>query len=184
MAIQISDQACIGAYRKHQQLFAAAEEIGMKWQTLYSRLKKLGEPVCGNKSRWGSSKDRFAAKGEEVFRHLVPFAEDKNLEEHQPKVDFIVNGVLVDVKSAKLIKSHGRYKSKRWAFYLKKQLELADFYVCLCFCESGETLRKLYLVPRDMITGITTLSIPESGTSKWNCFSVEKEDLPEFFIGL
>lgn len=179
-----SDQACIESYSKHEQLFAAADELGMPWQSLYYRLRKLGHPVAGNKSKWGSKTDRFAAKGEEKFLELVPTADNSNLKQYQSKIDFIVNGVKVDVKSARMKRSNGKYASLRWAFYLKKQLEHADFYVCLGFDEDGDELKTCYLIPRDMISAITTLSIPCSGASKWESFSVNPRDLSLFFSEL
>jgi hypothetical protein len=43
------------AYDKHKNLKVAADELGMKWQTLYWCLKKYNHPVVGNKSKYGTS---------------------------------------------------------------------------------------------------------------------------------
>lgn len=48
------------AYEKHKNLKLAAEELGIKWQYLYVILRKEGVAVCGDKSRYGSDKDRLA----------------------------------------------------------------------------------------------------------------------------
>lgn len=179
-----NDAKAISAYRKHKNLFPAAEELGIPWQTLYATLRRLGEPVTGDKERWGSEKDKFAVRGERLFQDLVPSAEDSNSDEWQSKVDFIVNGYAVDVKSAKRSLANSRYKSTRYAFHLRKQLEHADFYVCLGFSEDGSNLEVAYLIPRDMIRGIVTLSIPASGKSKWNAFQVDPDSLDGFFSAL
>jgi len=177
----ISTEQCIEAYKKHEQLFAAADELGMPWQTLYSRLRKAGFSVTGNKSKWGSEKDRFAAKGEACFRSIVPEAVDQNDEAFQAKVDFLVHGIKVDVKSAKAKKSNARFDGKRWAFSLKKQLEEAEFYVLFCYCDQGKHLQDCYLIPRDMIIGLQTISIPCTSKSKWRQFSVNPDCLSDFF---
>ena len=177
----ITTEQCIESYKKHQQLFAAADDLGMPWQTLYYRLKKAGFSVTGNKSKWGSARDRFAAKGEAFFKSIVPDAKDQNETSFQSKVDFVVNGIKVDVKSAKAKTSNSRYSSKRWAFSLKKQLEEAEFYVLFCYDEKGEVVRDCYLIPRDMIIGLQTISIPCTAKSKWNCFSVNPDCLADFF---
>jgi hypothetical protein len=178
----ITTEQCIEAYQKHEQLFAAAEELKIPWQTLYSRLKKAGFSVTGNKSKWGSVKDRFAAQGEAEFKRLVPSAEDQNESQYQSKVDFFVYGIKVDVKSAKSKKSNSNYASKRWAFSLKKQIEEADFYVLFCYNEEGNFLQDCYLIPRDMIIGLQTISIPLSSKSKWHCFRIDEETLSDFFL--
>ena len=47
------------AYRKHMNLKLAAAELGVAWQSLYVRLKQLGEPVTGDKMRYGSDRDKL-----------------------------------------------------------------------------------------------------------------------------
>lgn len=178
----ITTEQCIESYHKHEQLFAAAEELEIPWQTLYSRLRKAGFNVTGNKSKWGSVKDRFAAKGESEFKTLVPDAKDQNESKYQSKVDFIVYGMKVDVKSAKQKKSNSNYSGKRWAFSLKKQLEEADFYVLFCYNDDATVLEGCYLIPRDMIIGLQTISIPVSSKSKWHCFKIDEKTLADFFL--
>jgi len=58
-------------YRKHMNLKLAAEELGMVWQTLYVHLKKLGEPVIGDKNRYGSPSDKLSRMAEKLFQELV-----------------------------------------------------------------------------------------------------------------
>lgn len=95
-------QQCIQAYRKHQNLKIAAEQVGIPWQTVYVHLRKAGEPVTGDKCRYGSETDRLAARAEREFTRRVPFAEDQNKVKFQSKVDFLVGGYSVDVKAARL----------------------------------------------------------------------------------
>ena len=51
-------------YEKHKNLKLAANELGVKWQTLYVQLRNRGVPITGDKSRYGSDKDRLAARAE------------------------------------------------------------------------------------------------------------------------
>lgn len=54
-------QRCVEAYRQHQNLKIAAQHVGIPWQTVYVHLRKAGEPVTGNKLKYGSETDRLAA---------------------------------------------------------------------------------------------------------------------------
>lgn len=177
----ITDEQIVESYRKHRRLFDVGKELSMPWQTVYVRLKNAGEPVCGDKSRYGSKLDRFAAKAERKFLDLVPFAEYMNVRKFQAEVDFIVNGKKVDVKASKEKKSNRRFESTRYSFSLKKQLESADFYVLFGFAPDGETMKNCFLIPRDMVNEIQTISIQCQGKSKWFDFEVAPESLSEFF---
>ena len=66
------------AYNKHKNLKLAADELGVKWQTLYVQLRKLNIPVTGDKLKYGSNRDRLAARAEIEFQRLVPFAINQN----------------------------------------------------------------------------------------------------------
>ena len=175
-------QKAVDAYRKHRHLKKASDETGIPWQTIYVYLKQAGEPVTGDKSFYGSPKDKLACLGEAIFSDLVPHATDKNLESYQPKVDFIVDGWLVDVKTAAPNRS-GKYPSKRWAFCLKKQIHFADFFVLVALTEE-KNLEKLFLVPAELLEHKQTISIPVSLNSKWAAYSVEEDQLKEFFSEL
>src|SRR5690606_22461353 len=95
-------QRCVQAYREHQNLKVAAQHVGIPWQTVYVHLRKAGEPVSGNKLKYGSETDRLAARSERIFLDLVPFAEDQNTRQFQSKVDFRVGEFGVDVKASRL----------------------------------------------------------------------------------
>lgn len=47
------------AYDKHKNLKLAANEIGLKWQTLYCMLKNQGINIIGDKLRYGSDRDKM-----------------------------------------------------------------------------------------------------------------------------
>lgn len=177
------DKELIESYEKHKHLFTVSEEIGMPWQTVYWRLKRLGIQVTGDKERWGSVKDKFAAKGELLFSSLV-LCKNNNDNQFQSKVDFIVNGYFVDVKCSKKNKSNKKFTSERWMFSLKKQIESADFYVLFAYDANGDELLKTFLIPRDLISSIQTISISCNAKSKWSAFEVEKETLNDFFYNL
>ena len=171
----------VEAYRKHKNLKLAADELGIKWQTLYCQLKKVGEPITGDKARYGSDRDRLAARAEKLFKDLVPFAVDQNAIEFQAKVDYVVCDQRVDVKASMLAKSCNRYESTRWAFSIKKQQFCADFVVCFAFYPDSDEYKTL-LIPGEMIRHCQTVSISSRGRSKWLQFLIDPLDLQEFFL--
>ena len=59
------------AYEKHKNLKIDAQEIGIKWQTLYLRLKNQGIAVIGDKLRYGSDRDKLSAKAEAIFKGTI-----------------------------------------------------------------------------------------------------------------
>jgi hypothetical protein len=54
---------CVSRYRDLKNCHLVGAELGMPWQTVYWNLKKAGEPVVGDKARYGSETDRLAARG-------------------------------------------------------------------------------------------------------------------------
>src|SRR5690606_17303781 len=130
----------------------------------YVHLRKAGEPVVGNKLKYGSETDRLAAKAEQIFLDLVPFAVDQNTRQFQSKVDFLVGSLGVDVKAARL-RPHS-IKSSRWMFSIKKQEAIADFFVCFGFDEKAERVISALLVPGEIARKHTTISLSERG-GKW-----------------
>ena len=115
---------------------------------------------------------------ESEFKKIVPFADDQNALKFQSKFDFLVSGEKVDIKSSNLNIGCKNSTSKRWAFSIKKQEFCADFIVCFAF--NGENYRIL-LIPGELVRNYQTISISETGKSKWLDYEIEKEDLYEFF---
>jgi hypothetical protein len=171
----------IQAYEKHKNLKIAANELGMKWQTLYVHLKKNNIPVTGDKLRYGSDTDRLAARAELLFQKLVPYAEDQNALKFQSKIDFVVgvDGVKVDIKAATLKQGCKAYTAKRWSFSVKKQELIADYIVCFAFYDLDG--HKTFLLPSELIRNYQTISISENGKSKWNQYEITDDDLLIFF---
>ena len=177
--MQPSIEQMKNAYDEHRHLGKAAEAIGMKWQTLYWHLKRAGYPILGDKERYGSEKDRFAAKAEREFAEIVGNAVNLNKATYHSKYDFDINGLKVDVKASNLKRVSKLSKSLRWAFSLKKQEAIADFIVCMAY--KDDVLFKLFLIPTEMMRYRATISIAENGTSKWEDYAISREDLKEFF---
>ncbi len=172
------------AYSRHMNLKLAAHELGMKWQTLYYRLKRAGVPVVGDKLRHGSDRDRLAARAERMFAELVPEASPLNAQRFQAKFDFDVNGHKVDVKAAIAgVKQKRSPGSLAWSFSFKRQSLVCDFIVCFCM-ESCESIVRVLLVPSEFFTGIQTVTVPVMGRSKWHEFTVEPHELRQFFAGM
>lgn len=175
--MNITFEQMAATYDKHKHLKYAADELGMKWQTLYWHLQKNGHPVTGNKSQYGSHTDKFASKAENDFMKLVPNAIDMNRRKFQSKWDFEIHGVKVDVKASTL-KNAGKSSVMRYAFSIKKQEMVADFIVALGY-KDGE-ISKCYLLPKEAIRFTTSISVSERG-GKWSDYEVAPEDLQPFF---
>ena len=173
----ISDQQMIDAYEKHKNLKIAANELGLKWQSYYLSLRKLGVKVVGDKSRYGSETDRLAAKGEFLFKRLVPFAEDQNNLKFQSKVDFMVGPHSVDVKTSTLKRGLSAGKG-RFAFSLKKQELVADFFVCFGLDRDRNVC---LLIPGEVARKYQSISLSVATKGKWWDYEVEPEDLASFF---
>lgn len=176
-------QSCVDAYRNHKNLKLAAADVGIPWQSVYVHLRKAGEPVTGDKLRYGSESDKIAARGEILFKSLVPFADDQNGRKFQSKIDFDVRGYGVDVKTSTLKLSNKNCKLRRWAFSTKKQEMIADFFVCLCLGRDGDSLQKVLLIPGEIARKYTSISLSEAG-GKWDDYAVLSSDIAEFFEAL
>lgn len=173
------DAAIIDAYARLKNLKRASEELGIPWQTVYVRLRENGVAVVGDKARYGSDKDRFAAKAEAEFQKLVPHATNENKLKFQAKTDFSVGGHTVDVKASTLHRQTRDKPARRWAFGVKKQEFCADFVVMFAFLDDGTY--RLLLVPGEMIRHYQSLSIGERWTGKWSEFEISPSDLSSFF---
>lgn len=171
------------AYEKHKNLKLAASEIGIKWQTLYFRLKNQGVNVVGDKLKYGSDRDRLSSLAEAAFLKLVPSAVSMNSIKWQHKYDFKVNGHKVDVKSSMPRQLNKKYPSKSWAFNFKKQSLVCDFVCCFGMNENKE-LQKIILVPSEFFKGLSTVSISINGGSKWIDYEIDGGELEAFFHSL
>ena len=161
----------------------AANELGIGWQTLYSRLKQMGEPVTGDKLRYGSDRDKLGAMAEAEFKRIVPFASDNNGRKFQSKYDFEVAGWKVDVKASLPHQLNKRYAALSWSFSFKKQSLICDFICCFCFSQD-RVLDRILLVPREFFRGLQTVSVSCFGDSKWLDYEIAADDLAPFFSEL
>jgi hypothetical protein len=173
----------VQAYRKHKHLKKAALELGMKWQNLYLKLCAYGEPVSGDKERYGSESDKFAAKSEGLFKSLVPTAVDMNRKKFQSKYDFEISGLKVDVKCSKKRLSNVSSKQKRWAFSVKKQRLIADLVVCFGYDDSGDEVETCLAIPGDICRNHGTISLSCRG-GKWADYSIKIDELNDFIVAL
>lgn len=171
------------AYDRHKNLKLASAELGMKWQTLYCRLKSQGVQVTGDKLRYGGDRDRLGALGEGLFKSLVPESFDNNSTKFQSKVDFDVNGKKVDIKTGLPRQLNKRSKAQSWSFSFKKQSLVADFVVCFCLNEEKE-IEHILLVPSEFFSGLQTISVSRNGNSKWLDYKIDEKDLASFFSEL
>lgn len=173
------------AYEKHKNLKLAANEIGMNWQTLYTKLRKQGVAVTGDKERYGSPSDKLGRAGEVLFKTLCPDAIDMNERTFQAPYDFSVLNHRVDVKVSRQNSYDKRNKDlKRWSFLVSRQIDKCDFLCCLCIGPDGESIAKVILVPSEFLSGMQCLSLSCGGKSKWDEFSLPPADLAKFFADL
>lgn len=174
------DDKIKASYAKHMNLKLAADELGMKWQNLYVKLRKLGVAVTGDKARYGSDKDRLAAFAELEFRRIVPFAQCQNEIKYQSKFDFLVGSEKIDIKAANLKQGCKKFAARRWAFSVKKQEFCADFIVCFAMHDSGY---RIFLIPGELVRNYQTISIAEDKASKgkWLQYEISQSELTEFF---
>lgn len=171
------ERQCVESYRQHKHLKTVGKELGIPWQTVYVHLRKVGEPVTGDKSRYGSDKDRLAARAENLFQSLVPTSKNMNREEFQSKVDFITElGYGVDVKSSR----HSK-KNQRWAYSIKKQEAIADFFVCFGYESNGTTLNHALLIPGEICRNYQSMSVGSLTKGKWWDYQIDPSEIGDFF---
>lgn len=170
------------AYEKHKNLKLAALEIGIKWPTLYCRLKKQGVSVTGDKYRYGSAKDRLAVIAENEFCKIVPEAKNMNNVEWQSKFDMLVGDIKIDIKCSlpRKLQPH-KSQTLSWSFSLKRQNFECDLIICFGLNED-RSLNKLIVIPYEIFNGLQTISVPIGRPSKWHEYTVEKEDLRDFLL--
>jgi len=167
--------ACVESYRRLRSLKRVGLELGIPWQTVYVHLRKVGEPVTGDKLRYGSDTDRLAARAEHYFSELVPFARDMNLTKFQAKYDALVYGHRIDIKAA-------RHLRGSWAFSLKKQERIADFFVAFAFDEGGKQIMHTFLFPADCMRHYSTVRVKDG--NRWWAYRIEDCDLTDFMAQL
>lgn len=179
----ISEQ-CTKSYERLKNLKLVGEELNIPWQTVYVHLKRSGVKVTGDKARYGSATDRVAIIGENRFRDTVPIAIDNNKLQYQSTVDFTVGNVKVDIKTARIRRYQDARTAKntapRWGFCINKQLDIADFFVFYALDENDQ-VKHVFLMPHEIVTTCSTISIPESLASKWADYKVNESDLLPFF---
>lgn len=170
-------QMCVDLYQEFKNVAVVAEKLQMPWSTVHWHLTKAGVPLTGDKSLYGSVRDKVALIGETRFKEIVPWAKNQNEQQFQSKFDFKVGELKVDVKTSKF-KSYNAAGSKRYSFSLKKKDLCFDFIVLVGIGEFSE--ESLWLIPCEMLReNIRTISIPP--TSKWNDFLVTEQQLVNFF---
>jgi len=171
--------AVIDAYDRLRNLKLVGAELGIKWQTVYTILRRNNVPVVGDKIRYGSETDRLAATTEQEFKRLVPDAVSQNEFKYQARIDFMVHGMRVDIKSSRLNRGMKNSPGLRWAFCIKKQEFCADFIVCFGYL--ADMNYRVFMLPGEMVQKYQSIAIGQEGRSKWLDFEVQPEELAPFF---
>jgi hypothetical protein len=170
-------------YSEHQRLHTVGDMMNIPWQTVYWWLKKEGVSVTGNKEKHGGAKDQIAIIGEKLFAKISDKAVDQNKLMFQPRFDYLLDNLKLDVKTSFLRSqcSRGGKINLRWAFNCKKQQE-ADYLICYCLSGGLENyvVENILLIPNEFIQGLQTISVSPR-TSKWLDFGVSEGELKKFF---
>lgn len=170
-------------YSEHQRLHTVGDILNIPWQTVYWWLKKEGVSVTGNKQKHGGDKDQIALIGEALFAEVCTKAVDQNKLMFQPKFDYLLGELKLDVKTSFLRSQSSRNGNinLRWSFNCRKQQE-ADYLIC--YCLSGETdnpiVENILLIPNEFIQGMQTISVSPR-KSKWLEFKISVQELTNFF---
>lgn len=184
MKMSVTTDKVISSYARLKNLKLVEMETGIKWQKVYTILRRRGVPVCGDKARYGSATDRVALIGESKFAAAVPFAENNNQGKWQATVDFSIKNILVDVKTSYLMPggrlASGKSFTPRWCFCINKQKDIADFFVLYALGDKNKT-KHIFLMPNEIATSRSTISIPLSLKSKWADYRIEERELSDFF---
>lgn len=176
----MNESVVIESYGRHKNLKIVGKEVGVSWQNVYSILRRHRVAVTGDKRRYGCEKDRFAVIAEDEFQRLVPEAVNQNAEKYQAKVDFMIHGMRVDVKSSRLNTANvKRGDAKRWAFCMSKQTGKVDFFVLFGFNEDGSY--RVFLLPFEFAGKQQSISIGVARGSKWHDFEIQPDELAPFF---
>jgi hypothetical protein len=89
----------------------------------------------------------------ECLNHLTALGYDCELTKARYPYDLIVNrNIKIDVKCSNLYES-GKY----YTFNLEKAMPTCDVFVC--YCISNDEIKKAYVIPSCVLSGITQLSI-------------------------
>lgn len=176
---------CVTRYRELKNLKLVGAELGMPWQTVYWRLKRASEPVTGDKARYGSDTDRLAARGERWFQRVIPEAVDQNATSYQAKVDFLVFGRGVDVKTSRPRISPAR-QHFQWCWSVKKQESVADFFVCIALTSRADDagVFKALVIPGELARTYQTIRMSHDGKrllGKWADYACTSAELRTFF---
>lgn len=177
-------QPCIEAYDRLRNTKLVSAELGIPLATVYWRLRRAGVVVIGDKARHGSATDKIAARGERWFQRVIPWAEDQNHVEFQSKVDFLVGGLRVDVKTSRpRLTKTGMIT---WAWSLRKQRGAADFFVCLALSnrDPDPGVHTALLVPGDVAARCETLRVSHDRIAlrgKWARSARSSSELRQFF---
>ena len=122
---------------------------------------------------------------ERLFAEDVPTAEDSNAQQYQSMIDFSVGGFTVDIKASRLHPARqersGKTTAPRWMFSINKQKDKADFFVMYAFDFAADRVEHVFLVPAEIATTKSTIVVPESLSSKWADYRVDRNDLADFF---
>lgn len=175
---------CIEAYGRLKSAKLVGAELGIPSSTVYWRLRRAGVAVTGDKARHGSATDKIAARGERWFQRVIPWAEDQNSVEFQSKVDFIVGGLRVDVKTSRpRLTKTGLIT---WAWSLRKQEGAADFFVCLALSSRDPEpgVHTALLVPGDVASRCGSLRVSHDRIAlrgKWARAARSSTELRQFF---
>ena len=193
-SIQDSDfeESLIKLYQVLGPAKAVADKLDVSILDVYCVLKKYKLSIEERMQMSASNTSILGAKGEALFKKLVPFAVEVNAVIYSnPEFDFLIGHSTVDVKASNLIEHPARKgrqgEFEEWNWKLQRPWHSkygADFYVL--FALHGKELEDgydCYVIPSELLSGIKNVKIRQhlKNSSPWRDFLIEPEKLANFF---
>ena len=171
---------------------AVADNLDISILDVYCVLKKHKLSIEERMQMSASSTSVFGAKGEALFKKLVPFAVEVNAVIYSnPEFDFLIGQSTVDVKASNLI-THPARKGRQgefveWVWKLQRPWQNqygADFYVLFgLYGKEFEDGYDCYVIPSELLSGIKGVRIRKhlKDISPCRDFLIKPEQMAAFF---
>lgn len=169
---------------------AVADNLDISILDVYCVLKKYKLSIEERMQMSASNTSILGAKGEALFKKLVPFAVEVNAVIYaNPNFDFLIGNSTVDVKASNVL-THKAKKTgefSEWLWKLKRPWHTeygADFYVLFAlFGKEFEDGYDCYVIPSELLSGIKGVRIRThlKDSSPFRDFLIDPEQMVNFF---
>lgn len=171
---------------------AVADNLDISILDVYCVLKKYKLSIEERMQMSASNTSILGAKGEALFKKLVPFAVEVNAVIYaNPAFDFLIGQSTVDVKASNTLTQKSRKgKTKEfdeWVWKLQRPWHTeygADFYVLFAlYGKEFEDGYDCYVIPSELLSGIKGVRIRThlKDSSPFSDFLIKPEQMATFF---